>query len=201
MAEAELYIDCDRAKSVIGELDNTIKDLPRFVEGDSIKLRIYLLKGFDRTSEYTNIPTDGLTLQVALGARDGSEIYASQYVWTESDDLSDPYFEALLPMNTEELADALTGETYIPALFEVKYVQDGVPTTVLQENVTVFQSLIDPDSVMPVATPTPLSAEAAGVTYVKKTHRGPIYLEAADGSHQVKLWVDTDGTFRATPVF
>lgn len=197
MAEADLYIDCDRARIVTLDTDNTHKDPPRFVQGDTLNLRIYFLKGYSRASNYELFPTTGLTVQVALGDLEGETIYSAQYVWTATDG---DHFVGTLPMNTDEIDTALGSETSVEATFEIKYIRDGVPTTVLQETVKIYKALILEDSVVPVATPTPLSAEAADATFVKIFHNGAIYLSDPDNptAPMIKLWND-NGVFKADP--
>ncbi len=204
MAEYDLYIDCDSCRIATSDEDNTPKALPRLVQGDTPTFRIYLLKGYSRASEYELIPTDELTIQVALreGLISGSgslgAIVASQYVWTAVDGT---YFEATFQLTTEELDDALGSSKSLDCTLEIKYLNGGVPTTVLQQACKIYAAMIEPDSVMPVATPTPLSAEAAEATYVRQRHRGAIILESANGLYAVELEVsDTDGTFHANPI-
>ena len=189
MAEHVLYIDCDRAKSVQGSANSGEKPLLKFVQGDTPHLKIYLLQGYDRIAAYTPIPTVGITLEVALGIRIGndSEIYAAQYTWTPSADLSDPYFEA-------------TAADSALAYFEVKYFRDAVPTTVLSEQVKIWAAVIKADSVVPVAEPTPLSAEVANATYLARTVQGVIRLVSEDGLKQADLYLSNDGTFHVDPV-
>lgn|SRR3990167_1182393 len=202
MAEHVLYIDCDRAKSVQGSANSGEKPLLKFVQGDTPHLKIYLLQGYDRIAAYTPIPTVGITLEVALGIRIGndSEIYAAQYTWTPSADLSDPYFEATLALNTDEIDTLLAAADSALAYFEVKYFRDAVPTTVLSEQVKIWAAVIKADSVVPVAEPTPLSAEVANATYLARTVQGVIRLVSEDGLKQADLYLSNDGTFHVDPV-
>jgi hypothetical protein len=192
VAEADIYIDCDRAQVVFSSTDRTPKALPRFVQGDTINLRIHLTKNYNLASECEEIPTDGLTIQVALieGVLTSltaiGDIVAAQYTFTPNEDL---YFEGELALNTAEIDTEMGSANSFQATLEIKYVQGGVPTTVLQQTVTIWRSGIDLDSVMPIAEPTPLSAEAAQETFVRLTETKPIYLEGANGT-LIKLWND-----------
>jgi hypothetical protein len=206
VAEADIFIDCDQAAVVTSATDSGRKLLPRIVQGDTILLRIRLLKNFARSSGYEEIPTSGLTLQVALirgvltsSASVEDSIVASQYTWTEGDD--GLYFEAELALNTEEIDTALGSSNSFDAILEVKYLRSAVPTTVLQQAVKVWRAGIEPDSVMAVVEPTPLSAEAAQATFVRVVDETrPIYLMNSSSGVRCKLWIDTDGTFHADPV-
>jgi hypothetical protein len=196
VAEYDLYIDIDRAKVVTSQTNVDSKDLPTFALGDTFGLRLHLVKNYTRASGYTIIPTTGITIQAALGVLSTGTIYCSQYSWAEEDGTS---WYATFPMNTEELTTALTSQTSISATFEIKYVENGLPTTVFQESVTVYKALINPTSVMPAATPTPLSAEAAGASFVRLIETRPIYLQGANGT-LIKLWNDDasgTATFKA----
>lgn len=202
MAEHTLYIDCDRAKSVMSASSSTDKVLPKFVQGDTIHFKLYLLQGFNRAAAYTPVPVLGLTIEMALGIRQGdeSELYTAQYTWTASEDLADPYWEATLPMNTTEIDDLIDDAEFGLAFFEIKYFRDSLPTTVLSERVKIWAAVIKAGSVVPVATPTPLSAEVANATYLTRTVRGVIRLESEDGLKKADLYLANDGTFQVNPV-
>jgi hypothetical protein len=201
VAVYDVFIDCDSARIVTSALDNTVKAAPRFVQGDTMLLRVHLTRDYNRTTGFTEISTDGLTLQVALieGVLTSStaveDIVAAQYTFTPNEDL---YFEGELALNTAEIDTAIGSTNSFQATLEIKYIRLGVPTTVLQQTVTIWRSGIDLDSVMPVAEPTPLSAEAAQAAFVKIIEERPVYLLGADGS-KIKLWND-NGTFRADNV-
>lgn len=208
MAEADIFIDADRSQVVTSETDTTIKALPRFVQGDTITLRIHLLRGYTKginaNNPYDEIPTDGLTLQVALregtftGSGDFGDIVAAQYTWTPEEDL---YFEGAFSLATEEVNTLLASVKTFDATFVVQFFEDSVPTTVLQQAVKVYRNLIDQESTLPVPTPTYLTAEAALATFVElMDETDAIYLKNATSGVRCKLWIDTDGTFHADPV-
>jgi hypothetical protein len=162
--------------------------LPQFDNGNTPLLRIYFLKGYNRASNYDLIPTDGLTVQAALWS--GSTLLAAQYTWTAYDG---EYFEASLALNTAEIETFLASESSKVATFQIDYLRAGVPTTVLLKPVRIYQTGIDLDSIVPVATPTPLSAEAADAAYVRaNVHWGAIYLgdPANPTAPLIKLWND-----------
>jgi hypothetical protein len=173
------------------------------VYGDTPLLNVHLLKNYSRASNYEEIPTDDITIEVRLLAGLLSDttavedVLAYQGTWTAYDGL---YFQAELALNTEEIEAELGSTNGFNATFEVKYLREGVPTTVLQQGIKVWRAS-DPSAVMPVATPTPLSAEAAEATYVRVVDEDrPIYLMNASSGARCKLWIDTDGTFHADPV-
>jgi hypothetical protein len=191
VAEADLYIDCDSAKVVTSDTDNTLKALPRIAYGDTILLNVYLLKGYSRASAYDIIPTDGLTLEVRIleGLLTGStaveDVLAFQGTWTAQDG---DHFQAALALNTAEILAALGNANSFDATFETKYFRSGVPTTVLQQSIKVWRAS-DPNSVMPVAEPTPLSAEAAQAAFVQIVESRAYYIKGANGT-LIKLWND-----------
>ncbi len=202
MAEHTLYIDCDRATAVRSATDSTAKALPKFVQGDTLLLRIYLLQGYSRSSEYTPVPTLDLTIQAALGIRVGNdtEYHTQQFTWTASADLADPYFEAEFPMSTAAITTLLGSDESAFSYFEVKYIRDGLPTTVLSEKVKVWAAVIKEGGLIEAAVPTPLSVEVANATYLQRTIRGVIRLVSEDGTKQADLYLDNDGTFHVDPV-
>lgn len=170
MAEVDIYLDCDRSLAVTGQSNSSRKDLFRFTQGDTPLLRVHLFKGFSNVmTDYEVIPTTDLTLEATLGPRTGTSVdtYASQAVWTASEDLA--YFEAEFALNTSEIDDLLGASEQEFAYFEIKYVRGGKPTTVLSERVAVWAAVKKPTSVVVPAGSTPLSAEAAGVTFHPKS--------------------------------
>jgi hypothetical protein len=192
VAVYDVFIDCDSARIVTSALDNTVKAAPRFVQGDTMLLRVHLTRDYNRTTGFTEISTDGLTLQVALieGVLSGpaavSDIVAAQYTFTPYDGL---FFEGELALNTAEIDAAIGSTNSFQSTLEIKYLRSGVPTTVLQQTVTIWRSGIDIDSVMPIAEPTPLSSEAAQATFVRIIETRPFYLQGANGT-LIKCWND-----------
>jgi hypothetical protein len=204
VADHTIYVDCDSGRIVTSDTDSTIKSPPRFAFGDTLGLSVYLLEGYSFGSSYDVIPTDSLAIEVRLldGRLSDStpveDVLAYQGTWTAYDGL---YFQADLALNTEEIETALgaTANSF-DATFEIKILDGGTPRTVLQQAVKIWRAS-DPNSVMPVATPTPLSAEAAAATYVRLVDEtNPIYLMNSTSGVRCKLWIDTDGTFHADPV-
>src|SRR5437660_8876548 len=128
MAFHRLFIDTDRGLPVIGVVDSSPADLPQFVQQDSLALRVTLLAGFSRVSNYTPIPVAGITIEAALGLRVGntSLLYTQQFTWAASDDLADPYYQANLPMNTGGIATLLGSGPQAQAWFEVKMLDGGL---------------------------------------------------------------------------
>jgi len=202
MAEHTLFIDCDRAAAVSSATDSTAKALPKFVQGDTMLLRVYLLQGFSRSSEYVPVPTLDLTIQAALGTRVGNatSYHTQQFTWTASEDLADPYFEAEFPMSTAAITTLLGSADSAFAYFEVKYIRDGLPTTVLSERVKVWAAVIKEGGLVEAAVPTPLSVEVANALYLRRTISGAIRLVSEDGLKQADLYIDNDGTFHVDPV-
>lgn len=185
MARLDLSIDCDAKRSVVSSLSNDSKPVPFFVQGNTPLLRIRLYQNWTRASGLELIPTDDLTLQVALWSS-ADTVLAAQYVWTPYDG---EYFEAELALNTAEIDTWLGSSTDKKANFQIDYLRAGVPTTVYLEQVTVKATGIDLNALVPVPTPTPLSAEAAQAMFVKLHEERPIYLVGAAGT-ELKVWND-----------
>jgi hypothetical protein len=203
MAEHDLYIDCDRAAVVTSATDASRKELPKFVQGDTMLLRIFLLKGFSRTADYQQLPTEGLTLQVALGTRVGNATlyYTQQFTWTPSEDLANPYFEAELPMSTAAITTLLGSADSARAYFEIKYIRSGLPTTVLSEQVTIFAAVIKDGGFTEPTEPTPMSVEVANALYVKQSgFQGSLILISPDGTKQAELYYGDDGALHVDPI-
>src|SRR5881396_1510752 len=144
MAFHRAYIDTDRSLPVVGVSDSSIAELPAFVQEDTLSLRVTLLAGFSRVSNYTPIPVAGITIEAALGIKVGntSLLFTQQFTSAASDDLADPYFAADFPMNTAAIATLLGSGAQARAYFEVKMLDGGLPRTVLSRLVTIQAAVI-----------------------------------------------------------
>ncbi len=168
------------------------------MQGDSIKLRIRIIEPSGGSGVY--IPVSGITLDVALGPKPNTGTYhARQVTWTPSADLADPYFEAILALNTPAIDALLAGVTEAATWFEVKMFQDALPTTVLSKQVQISAAVILPGTVTPAPGDTPLSAEVANATYLKRVIIGSFEQVSADGLHRVSIYVDASG-WHADPI-
>lgn len=201
MSAINLFIDIDRSEPVAGKTEPSIVPLPRFIQGDSLLLRIWLLTGRSRVSSYSYVPVAGITLEAALGVKVGNATtyYTQQFTWTASEDLAQPYFEAVFPMNTDAITTLIGSAEQDQAWFEVKMIQDGTPITVLSKLVTVHASVIKEAGITVPAGLTPLSAEAAAASFVRVIHTGSFDLMNSNGKG-CRLYVDDDGVFRADPI-
>jgi hypothetical protein len=190
MAEYDLYIDCDRAAVVTSQTNSSVKTLPRFVQGDTMLLRVHLLKGFASVmDEYEVIPTTGLTLQVAIGTRVGNSTtyYADNLTdWDESEALD--YFEGEFSMATEDVTTYLGTSSSKHAFLEIKYIRDGLPTTVLSQDVEILAAVIKEGGFSATVEPTPASVEALTPMFHPKT--GSNFYDLLDP--------DTGGVLRLT---
>ncbi len=201
MAQHDLYIDLDRSESVRGPADTSIAQLPPFVQGDSLNLRVWLLKGFSPLTAYTQVPVAGITLQVALGTKVGNSTlyYTQQFTWTPSADLGQPYFSAILPMSTAGITTLIGGSASGAAWFEVKMITDATPVTILSKSITIQASVIKEEGLTVPAGQTPLSAEVANAMFVKVVHVGSFDLMNANG-FGVRIYADETGAFRTDPI-
>jgi hypothetical protein len=207
MAQFDLYIDVDGGQLVSGLTNPQAAFLPLLVEDDVPTLRIRLLKrtaSYPLVNPYTYMPIAGLSLEAALGDKKGNvtNYYTTQFVWAPSTDPTDPnYFSAQFPLNTAALETLIGGNASAKTTFEVKYLQGGIPTTVLSMDATVQAAVIKAGGV-PAVPPglTPLSAEYANATFLTRTVVGAIYLQNPNTGQKVALYLDDDGTFHADPV-
>ncbi len=171
MPRYEINIDKASGKSVISNEDKTAVSLPPFKQGDTLLLRIRIIDG----DEY--VAVTGITLKAGIGTRVGnsSDHYTEQSTWTPSVG-DDPYWDGTLPMNTAEVTSAIGSEEQVETWFEVKYYEDGLPVTVMDEKINVEAVVLkDGDDIVP-AVPTPLSVEVADSTYLKHRVVGKIEL-------------------------
>lgn len=206
MATIDLYIDIFEKKLVAGLTDPTARTLPRLTQGDSPTMRIWLLQpvaGSSLTTPYTYVLTSGVTLQAAVGARVGNATtyYTQQFTWTASTDVSNPYFTAALPMNTQAITTLLGANGSASAYFEVKMFVSGVPTTVFSDAVTIQAAVIKDGGTIAPPIGTPISAETASATFLGREVVGPITLVCStDTTKKIQIYVSDDGAFHADPV-
>lgn len=209
MAQLDLYIDTFGRKLVTGPNNPAPFTLPNLTQGDTISLRVYLLL---RTTNYPNgtigyppfsiVPVGPLSLKLAIGDKSGTgtgNLIAAQYVWSKAADGT--YFYANLALNTTELNTALgTSDALSTKWLEVQFVQAGLPTTCLQQKVTIDADVIKDVSTVPLPNQTATTAEYVNATFLKKDGENDvadfkIWVNAATGK-KVRQYVDDDGEMR-----
>ncbi len=196
MATHNLFIDIDRGESVLSAVDSSLAPLPAIVQGDTLAFNIYLLTGFSRVAAYAPVPTAGLTLEVAVGLKEGdlTLYYAQQFSWAADGEK----FTGSISLNTAAVTTLIGAKTQAQAFFEVKVIEAGAPATVLQKSVMMQAAVIKEGGLEEPAVPTPLSAEVASAIYLQRvvtaTEANPIILQ--NGSVTLSLYVDTDGSFK-----
>jgi hypothetical protein len=197
MSQFTLNILGSVGEAVVSTDDLSVAGLPVFTQGDSIDLKIFLLQPSGSAAAY--IPTAGITLQVALGKKPSTgTYYTQQFTWNPSSDAGQPYFEAVLPMNTAAINTLLNNITSAGAWFEVKMIQGGLTSTVLSKLVTINAAVILPGVLVVPPGQTPLSAEVANATFLGRVIVGPIYLVCqTDPTKKICLECNPDGTFSA----
>jgi hypothetical protein len=201
VAAFNLFIDCERRKAVLSANDSSAAGLPPFVQQDSLQLKIWLLTGYSRLAAYSKVAVAGITLEVALGTKQGgaAAYYTTQFTWVPSDDLGQPYFSGTLSMATAEIAGLLGSAASANAWFHIRKIEGGTPTTILEEPVTIHAAVIKSGALEVPAPLTPMSAESANATYVKQVHYGVIDLMNANGKG-TRMYTDEDGAFRTDPI-
>lgn len=202
MAQVDLVIDIASGEAVTSVTDTSVGQLPRFVQGDSLNLRIYLVRAAGNVSAPARIAVSGVTLQVALGTRvgDETEYYTQQFTWAASADLANPYWSALFPMNTDAITTLIGSASDASAWFEVKAIIDGLPTTLLSKQVTINAAVIKEGGLVVPPGLTPLATETANAMFLGRTITGPIVLVNETTGKQIQLYVGDDGTFHADPL-
>lgn len=205
MATIDLFVDIFAKKLVASILSDTRRELHKFTQGDSPTLRIRFLQPTGTfQNPYSYIATTGITAQAAIGTRIGNSTtyYTQQFTWTPSGDLADPYHEAVLPMNTAAITSLIgSAGSATSAFFEIKMISGGVPTTVFSEQCTIMAAVIKDGGITVPASPTPLSAEVANVTYVGVEHVGDwILTSAVDPTKKGRIYWGDDNELHVEPI-
>lgn len=198
MTQRDIIIDQTQQRVIAGLTDTSVAALPAFIRGDTIKFKLFVVSSSGRISVPTRTPTAGQTVEMALGFRGGTTL-TSQFTWTASEDLADPYWEASLPMNTDPIIAAMAGKTSVGVTLDVKLVEDGTPTTILLADTTIQSGVINPGDVVIPPGMTPIFAETA--PYLNPTgFQGKIRLMSPDGTKQGDVYWGDDNTLHGDSV-
>jgi hypothetical protein len=203
MAQFDLYIDTYSGDSVAGQATNQSAPLPKFYQGDTPTFRIFLLARtptYPSSNPFTIINNAALSLKVALGPKDGvagSTLFTQQFTWAK--DAANTYFIAGFPLNTAAIATLLGSAPSASAWFEIEYTENGLPTTVYQQAITINAEVIETGVITVPAGATALTAEDANASFLKKDNNGFIITNANTGK-RVFLYVGDDGAFHADPL-
>ncbi len=205
MAQYDLLIDLQSGEPVIAVDNPAAAPLPPFVQGDTLNLRIFLLNRtstYPVSTPYTLLNVAGIgALQVALGDKIGNatNYYTTQFTWTA--DTVNNCFTAALPMNTAAITTLIGANPSASTWLEVKYLVAGLPTTVLEKQITIQAAVIKAGGLPPLPPGlTPLSAEYANATFLPRQVQGAITLVSPDGTKKLALYIDNDGTFHTDPI-
>jgi hypothetical protein len=205
MAQFDLYVDTYSGDPVAGPGNPSVVPLPKFIQGDTISLRIYLLA---RLTTFTNplgpyysiVNNSTLSIKVALGPKDGtagSTLYTQQFTWVAGG--GNTYFEANLPLNTAAITSLIGGATAAAAWFEIEYTQGGFPTTVLQKAVQIEAEVIETGTITVPPGLTAMTAEEANAIFLKRTNTGFFLLNETTG-HKVFVYLGDDDAVHMDPV-
>lgn len=170
---------------------------PSFTVGDQYPVRIAFVEqnGEGPAATFSVLSPSSLGLKVGIGTRGGTPAVL-QTTWTPSGN----YLTGTLDCATAAFSSAVSAGTRL--YFEVEVSESGQPNTVYQVEATTR------DQVCPTSATTPAPAEEfytkteANNTFAKKVGAAgdAITLTSADGTKQVILYVDNDGTFHADAV-
>jgi len=196
MANLDLYLDIAALRAVRGFNNPDAFIIPPFVAWDTITTRIRLL---ERTASfpvnpYSFVPTAGLTLQLAIGIDRGVGL-STQNTWVPSTNDGDPYFEAVVPLNTDGIVNATANGQVTAKLHIRKVGADGTKTVLLQE-VTLVPGIITDSALVVPAPLTPLSLEAALAIFLQRVITGKVtFVCDTDSTKRRDLFTAPDGTF------
>lgn len=204
MAQFDLYVDTYSGEFVMGSANAGIAPLPRFVQGDTISLRIYLLARtptYPISNPYSIINNATLSLKVALGPKNGtagSTLYTQQFTWSK--DATNSYFFADLPLNTAAIDLRIGTAETATAWFEIEYTQGGFPTTPVQKEVTIHAEVIETGVLTVPAGQTAMSVEEANAKFLQRKISGAIYLEDINNPGSYMAVYHENGALKAEVV-
>ena|ERR1043166_6765564 len=202
MANLDLYIDIAGLRAVLGFANSSPFELPDLVAGDSLNARIRLLErtaGWPSRDPFSFVPTTNLTLELAIGTALGDYL-ATQFIWTPSTDLNDPYFEAVVPLNTSEIRDAVAASDPAEAKLHIRKVGADGKKTVLLQKVNIAGGIIDDSDLVNIGALTPLSLESAVEMFLGRVIKGPVtWVCDTDPTKRRDTFVAPDGTWHEDP--
>jgi hypothetical protein len=167
----------------------------KIYQASQLSFRWYPIKK-SGLNTYIRVPVSGLTLDIAIGQRSGAEaIKARQNVWTEH---SDGYLYATLNLNTTDLNNLVTGDTYDTYL-EIQMTENGNSRPTYQEAITIRSVVIGPagSSALPAAADQFLTRAQCLQMFVKWTENlagNAIELASPDGTKFRLIGVNDDGS-------
>lgn len=198
----ELWNDIENNGLIGGPVDGGLWDAQevrfnsrKIYQASQLSFRWYPVKK-SGLSSYIRVPVSGITLDVAIGPRSGSEaILARQNVWTAH---ADGYLYATLNLNTTDLNNAITGDT-LSTYFEIKMTENGNSRPVYQEAITLQSIVIGPaaSSALPAAATEFLTRAQCEAMFVKWTENlagNAIELTSPDGTRYRLIGVNDDGS-------
>ena len=152
------------------------------------------------TAPYVKVPAAGLTFAAKLYTSAGT-ILASQTSWTIN--LTDANaLDGTLNLNTAEMTTAFTNAATlsISAIIEFKMTEPSGGITTWQKTITIKRQYDVSGSPDASPTETYLTENQCLARFVQFTGNGngaSITLKSADGTHEVIISVNDDGTFHA----
>lgn len=204
MAQFDIYIDTVSGETVTGPSNPASAPLPRFTQGDTMSLRIYLLARtttYPLSTPFNIINNAALSLKVAIGPKDGSAgstLYTQQFTWAK--DASNQYFFADLALNTAAIATLLGSAAQVTSpWFEVEYTQNGFPTTVLSKQITLNAEVIETGTISAPAGQTAASVEYVNATFLKNENNGFVLANPNTGQKRF-VYLGDDGVVHFDPI-
>jgi len=205
--QQDIFIDVSTGQFVAGTQSSQIVAPPTFTQGDTANIRLWLLVPTGNPMlPYSQIAASSVTPEVAIGQRQGNNgtIYTQQFSWTASTS-TDPYqqyWTGQLAFNTQAISTLLGSGASASAWMEVKYVDNstGYPTTVLQRQITIYASVIQPGQAVVPPGQTVITAEEANAIFLKRSIDGIVYLRNPSTGAQVAMYVGDDGEFHTDAV-
>ena len=168
-------------------------------QGSKIPIRWYPVRPTNSITApfFTLLPVSGLSLDICLGPRAGSEsLLARQNVWVEN---SGGYLEATLNLNTSELNTAISSSDSYSTFFEINLTDAGDERPVYQDTVNIIPVVKGPgtSASLPTAAVEYLTAaqiRAEFVRFFNNPNGSTIELLSPDGSHSRLIGCNDDGT-------
>jgi hypothetical protein len=205
MPQFDIFIDIAANQAVTGLSNPTVAPLPPFVQGDTPTFRIWplLRNATFPMSPYSLLSIAGLTLQVSLGSQVGSggTIYTQQLAWVPSADPNNPnYWTANFPMNTAAVNTLLAAMASALAVFEVKYVSAGVPSTILQQAVSIKAAVLQAGAPVVPAGFNPASVEFCNATFLTRLISGNVVWLNPNTGKQYAVYPGDDGSLHCDPM-
>lgn len=207
-----IFIDLDGKSLVQSATDATAYTLPALVQGDTVQFEVTLLRrtssynaAFGAAAPFSTVTVAGLSLRVAIGNPTAATGSGTPTIFqnTFTLDTNTNKFTGELELGASACSTLLGSATSGTFTLEIEVAESAKYTTVFQGGITLKAELIEGAATNPpVPSTSYYTAPETDATFVKKFGAAGdgFYLVSPDGTKRAFVYLDDDGTLKASPI-